>query len=36
MLYISTILGPVYVNERENWRILTGKEIYEIVKKKLQ
>jgi hypothetical protein len=28
------ILGPVYENERENWRILTNKDIYEIVKKK--
>jgi hypothetical protein len=27
------ILGPVYDNEKENWRILTGKEIYAIVKK---
>ena len=27
------ILGPVYDNEKENWRILTNKEIYEIVKK---
>jgi hypothetical protein len=27
------ILGPVYGNEKENWRILTGKEIYGIVKK---
>jgi hypothetical protein len=25
------ILGPVY--EKENWRIITNKEIYEIVKK---
>jgi hypothetical protein len=25
------ILGPVYVNENENWRILTNKEIYAIV-----
>jgi len=22
------ILGPVYDNEKENWRILTNKEIY--------
>jgi len=22
------ILGPVYNNEKENWRILTNKEIY--------
>ena len=27
------ILGPVYDNEKENWRILINKEIYEIVKK---
>jgi len=27
------ILGPVYDNEKENWRILTNKEIYTIVKK---
>jgi hypothetical protein len=27
------ILGPVYDNEKENWRILTDKEIYAIVKK---
>jgi len=27
------ILGPVYDNERENWRILTNKEIYATVKK---
>ena len=27
------ILGPVYDNEKENWRILTKKEIYAIVKK---
>ena len=26
------ILGPVYDNEKENWRILTKKEIYAIVK----
>jgi hypothetical protein len=26
------ILGPVYVNKKENWRILTNKEIYAIVK----
>jgi hypothetical protein len=25
------ILGPVYCNEKENWRILTDKEIYAIV-----
>jgi hypothetical protein len=27
------ILGPVYGNEKENWRILTYKEFYAIVKK---
>jgi len=27
------ILGPVYDNEKENWRLLTNKEIYAIVKK---
>ena len=27
------ILGPVYDNEKENWRILTNKEIYTKVKK---
>jgi len=27
------ILGPVYENEKENWRILTNKEIYASVKK---
>jgi hypothetical protein len=26
------ILGPIYDNEKENWRILTDKEIYAIVK----
>jgi hypothetical protein len=26
------ILGPVYNNEKENWRILTNKEIYAMVK----
>ena len=26
------ILGPVYDNEKGNWRILTNKEIYVIVK----
>jgi hypothetical protein len=29
----SKILGPVYDNEKENWRILTNKEIYAILKK---
>jgi hypothetical protein len=27
------ILGPVYGNEKENWRILTNKDIYAVVKK---
>jgi hypothetical protein len=27
------ILGSVYDNEKENWRILTNKEIYAAVKK---
>jgi hypothetical protein len=27
------ILGPVYDNEEEDWRILTNKELYAIVKK---
>jgi hypothetical protein len=27
------IPGPVYDNEKENWRMLTNKEIYAIVKK---
>ena len=27
------ILGPVYDNEKENWRILTNKEVYASVKK---
>ena len=27
------ILGPVYDNEKENWRTLTNKEIYAMVKK---
>ena len=27
------ISGPVYDNEKENWRILTDKEIYAMVKK---
>jgi hypothetical protein len=26
------ILGPVYDNEKKNWRILTNKEIYAMVK----
>jgi hypothetical protein len=27
------ILGPIYDNEKANWRILTDKEIYASVKK---
>ena len=27
------ILGPVYDDEKQNWRILTNKEIYAVVKK---
>jgi hypothetical protein len=27
------ILGPVYDNEKENWRILTNKGVYSRVKK---
>jgi hypothetical protein len=27
------ILGPVYDNEKENWRVLINKEIYAVVKK---
>jgi len=27
------ILGPVYDNEKENWRILINNEIYAMVKK---
>jgi hypothetical protein len=27
------ISGPVYDNEKENWRILTNQEIYALVKK---
>jgi len=27
------MLGPVYENEKENWRILTNKEVYARVKK---
>ena len=26
------ILGPIYDNEKESWRILTNKEIYAMVK----
>jgi hypothetical protein len=27
----KTILGPVYDNQKENWRILTNKEIFAVV-----
>jgi hypothetical protein len=30
---LTEILGPVYDNEKENWRILTNKEIYASVRK---
>jgi hypothetical protein len=30
---VSITLGPVYDNEKENWRIFTNKEIYAMVKK---
>ena len=33
--FSRSILGPVYDNEKENWRILTDKEIYARVKKNL-
>jgi hypothetical protein len=26
------ILGPVYDNEKANWRVLTSKEIYAMIK----
>jgi hypothetical protein len=29
------ILGPVYDNEKENWRMLTNKEIHAMVKSPL-
>jgi hypothetical protein len=29
------ILGPVYENKKQNWRIFTNKEIYAIVKNPL-
>jgi hypothetical protein len=32
-LYLRRFLGQVYDNETENWRILTNKQIYAIVKK---
>jgi hypothetical protein len=34
MVY-SRILGPVYNNKKENWKILANKEIYVIVKNPL-
>jgi hypothetical protein len=30
------ILGPVYDNEKQNWRILTNKEIYSMLKHPLK
>jgi len=30
---IEEFLSPVYDNEKENWRILTNREIYAMVKK---
>jgi hypothetical protein len=27
------ILGPIYDKEKQNWMILTNKDIYEVVKK---
>jgi hypothetical protein len=27
------ILGPLYDNKKDNWKILTNKEIYAMVKK---
>ena len=35
LMVYRIILGPVYYNEKENWRILTKKEIYAIAKKTL-
>jgi hypothetical protein len=32
--YSAGILVPVHDNQKQNWRILTNKEIYETVKKK--
>jgi hypothetical protein len=32
----TRILGPVYENKKENWRILTNKEIYASVKNPLK
>jgi hypothetical protein len=34
-IHWQRILGPVCDNEKENWRRLTSKEIYAIVKKNL-
>jgi hypothetical protein len=31
--FLVIILSPVYDNKKENWRILTNKEIYAMVKK---
>jgi hypothetical protein len=30
------ILGPIYDNKKENWKILTKKEIYALVKNALE
>jgi len=35
MKVYERILGPVYDNEKENWRILTNKEIHAVVKNPL-
>jgi hypothetical protein len=32
---VYRILGPVHDNEKENWRILTNKEVYAMVKNPL-
>jgi len=34
--FFNPILGPVYDNKKENWRILTNKEIYASVKNLLK
>jgi hypothetical protein len=31
MKVYKKILGPVYDDEKENWRILTNKEMYAII-----
>jgi hypothetical protein len=31
---VVRILGPAHDNEKQNWRILTNKDIFAIVKKK--